>query len=168
MNADWDVIAVGAGLAGLTAANRALELGRRALVLEKQVVPRHPCASRTNGGVFHLGFRSVTTDPDELVRVIDATTGHFVERSVARALADNALRSIQWLQSFGTEFVPLQPTDGWKDFTLAPVGFHDKTVMAWQGLGADRLISRLEARVKELGGESFRGTRVTGLIVEDD
>ena len=91
------------------------------------------CASRTNGGVFHVGFRSVTTDPDELVRVIDEVTGNFVEASVARALADNALASIRWLQSFGTEFVPMEPTDGWKDYTLEPLGFHDKTAMAWQG-----------------------------------
>ena len=35
MDADWDLIAVGAGLAGLTAANRALELGRRTIVLER-------------------------------------------------------------------------------------------------------------------------------------
>ena len=164
---EWDLIAVGAGLAGLTAANRSLELGRPALVLEKQTIPRHVCASRANGGVFHLGFRSVTTDPDELVRVIEKATGNFVEPSVARALAGNTLRSIQWLQSFGTQFVPMEPIDGWKDYTLAPLGFHDKTVMAWQGLGADRLIDRLEARVRELGGESRRGATVTGLIVED-
>ena len=38
---ELDLIAVGGGLAGLTAANRSLELGRRALVLEKQTLPRH-------------------------------------------------------------------------------------------------------------------------------
>ena len=48
----------------------------------------------------------------------------------------------------------MEPTDGWKDYTLAPLGFHDKTTMAWEGLGADRLIDRLEQRIKELGGES--------------
>ena len=164
---ELDLIVVGAGLAGLTAANRSLELGRRALVLEKQTIPRHLCASRANGGVFHVGFRSVTTEPDELVRVIDRATANFVEASVARALADNALRSIRWLQSFGTTFVPMEPTDGWKDYTLAPLGFHDKTMMAWEGLGADRLIDRLEQRIKELGGESQRGVEVTGLIVEN-
>jgi succinate dehydrogenase/fumarate reductase flavoprotein subunit len=141
-----DLIAVGVGLAGLTAANRSLELGRLALILEKQTIPRHLCASRTNGGVFHVGFRSVTTDPDELVRVIDKATGNFVDSSVARALANNTLRSIGWLQSLGATFVPMEPTDGWKDYTLAPLGFHNKTVMAWEGLGADRLIDRKSAR----------------------
>jgi fumarate reductase flavoprotein subunit len=167
MNAEWDLIAVGAGLAGLTVANRSLELDRRALVLEKSVDPRHACASRANGGVFHVGFRSVTTDADELVGVIGKATGNFVEASVARALADNTLRAIQWLQSFGTAFVPMEPTDGWKDYTLSPLGFHNKTTMEWKGLGADRLIDRLKQRVKTLGGESLRGVTVDGLIIED-
>ena len=135
MDLEWDLIAIGAGLAGLTAANRSLELGRRALVLERETAPRHHCASRTNGGVFHVGFRSITTPPDELVRVIGKATGNFVDPPVARALADNAARSIQWLQSFGTKFVPLEPVDGWKDYVLPPLGFHDKTTMEWEGHG---------------------------------
>ncbi|MFM9881427.1 MAG: FAD-binding protein, partial [Burkholderiales bacterium] len=167
MDVEWDLIAVGAGLAGLTAANRALELGQRALVLERSTMPRHHCASRTNGGVFHVGFRSITTAPDELVNVINTATGNFVRHSVARALADNSLRAIQWLQGFGTAFVPMAPTDGWKDFVLSPLGFHTKTTMEWEGLGADRLIDRLEQRTKELGGDCLRGARVTGLITEN-
>ena len=101
------------------------------------------------------------------MRVIDEATGNFVERSVGRALADNAARSIQWLQSFGTTFVPMEPTDGWKDHVLPPLGFHNKTTMEWEGLGADRLIDRLEQRTKELGGDSIRGAKVTALIMEN-
>jgi fumarate reductase flavoprotein subunit len=166
MAAEWDLIAVGAGLAGLTAANRALELGQRTLVLERSTIPRHFCASRTNGGVFHVGFRSVTADPKELFDVINKATRNLPDPPVARALADNAMRAVNWLKSFGTKFVPLEPTDGWKEHTLYPLGFHDKTTMEWEDLGADRLITRLEQRVKELGGESIRGARVTALIVE--
>ena len=99
--------------------------------------------------------------------MIRQATGNFVDPSVARALANNAARAVQWLQSFGTKFVPLEPVDGWKDYVLAPLGFHDKTTMAWQGLGADRLIDRLEQRTKELGGSSIRGVEVTGLIIEN-
>lgn len=86
------VLVVGAGLAGLTAANRALELGLRVSVLERSLDPRHICASRTNGGVFHVGFRSVTADPDELFRVIRKATGGYGAAEVAAALATNAAR----------------------------------------------------------------------------
>ena len=98
--------------------------------------------------------------PDELIHVIDEATGNFVER-LRRPCAGRQLRprSIQWLQSFGTTFVPMEPTDGWKDYVLPPLGFHDKTTMEWEGLGADRLIDRLEQRTKELGGDSIRGVK---------
>ena len=114
---ELDLIAVGAGLAGLTAANRSLELGRGALVLERSTIPRHLCASRTNGGVFHVGFRSVTTDPDELVRVIDEATGNFVEpRSRGRSPT-----------------MPCEPSDGCK--ASAPI----------RPDGADRWLEGLHA-----------------------
>lgn len=167
MTSSLPLLAVGAGLAGLTAANRALELGRRAVVLERSAEPRHLCASRTNGGVFHVGFRSVMSEPDELVDVILRATGGFTDAALARSLAENTRRSIEWLQDIGTEFTSLQPHDNWKDFVLAPLGFHDKTTMNWEGLGADRLIDRLENRVRELGGEVRRGYHARELIVDD-
>jgi predicted Rossmann fold flavoprotein len=39
MNADWDIVVLGAGAAGLVAAARAAELGRRVLLLEKNRKP---------------------------------------------------------------------------------------------------------------------------------
>lgn len=163
----YGLIAVGAGLAGLAAANRALELGSSVLVLERSVEPRHLCASRANGGVFHVGFRSVLNDPDDLVAVIRKATGGFTAEPVARALAENAARSVRWLEALGAEFTAMTPDDGWKDFVLAPLGFHNQTTLNWQGLGADRLIDRLERRVGELGGDVRRGYRAVELIVED-
>lgn len=163
----FDLIAVGGGLAGLTAACRVLELGGSALVLESSPDPKHLCASRVNGGVVHLAFRSVTADPDELASaVIDGTSG-FVEPRLARALARNAARATRWLEQAGAEFTRMDPDDGWKDHILAPLGFHDSTSFVWRGLGADRLLDRLERRLVEKQGILLRGTRATGLVVRD-
>ena len=161
-----DMLVIGAGLAGLAAANRALELGLRVTLLERQRNRSHVCASRTNGGVFHVGFRSVTMAREELFEVIRTINEGFGDVAVARALADNAARSVEWLQSFGIEFTKLVPDHGWKDRVLAPVGFHDKTTMAWQGLGADRLIDTLEERFIDGGGEVIRGRRAESLLVD--
>lgn len=161
-----DMIVIGAGLAGLAAANRGLELGKRVLLLERSDDPRHVCASRTNGGVFHVGFRTVTADPEELVQVMRRATGEFTTLPLARALAFNAERGIRWLEGLGTEFVAMTPDDGWKDHVLAPLGFHDQTQMTWEGLGADRLITRLEDRVRTLGGEVLHGFRVSELSIK--
>lgn len=158
------VAIIGAGLAGLTAANRALELGLQPCVFERSSEARHICASRTNGGVFHVGFRSVDAPAEQLEAVIAAATGSHVPAPVRQALAEHAARSVQWLESFGTQMTKLTPDDGWKDRVLAPTGFHDKTTMAWEGLGADLLIARLEARVAELGGRVEKGVTVLSLL----
>ena len=160
------VIVVGAGLAGLTAANRAAELGLKVTLLERQQDSQHLCASRTNGGVFHVGFRSVTLAPSELLEVVRTTNENFGNPEIARALADHAMRSINWLQAQGTEFTGLVPDHGWKDVVLAPVGFHDKTHMAWQGLGADKLIANLEQRLMATGGQVMRGLRARSLMLD--
>ena len=40
-----------------------------------------------------------------------------------------------------------RPTAG-RTMSLPPLGFHNKTTMEWEGLGADRLIDRLEQRIE--------------------
>lgn len=162
----WSLVTMGGGLAGLVAAGRAIELGGSALVLEQSPDPLHQCASRVNGGIYHLGFRSVEADPNELEDIVIRSTGGFVERPLARALATNAGRSARWLAQAGVEFTSMEPDEGWKDRVLAPVGFHDSTSFVWRGLGADRMVARLEARLLEQGGEIRRGTRVTDLIMD--
>jgi fumarate reductase flavoprotein subunit len=46
-----DIIVIGAGIAGLTAANRAAQLGLRALVLEQGSADKYLCNTRYTGGV---------------------------------------------------------------------------------------------------------------------
>ena len=161
-----DLIAVGGGLAGLMAAGRALDLGKSALVLESEAEQKHLCASRVNGGVFHLGFRSVMADPAELAQIVIKATSGFVEPRLARALADNSARAVRWLQSAGVEFTGMKPDEGWKDRVLAPLGFHQSTAMTWKGLGADRMMDRLEAYLIAKGGTLLRGVRATGLVLD--
>jgi fumarate reductase flavoprotein subunit len=164
----FDLIAIGGGFAGLTAACRAVELGARALVLESSPEPRYLCASRVNGGVVHLAFRSVHAEPDSLAYAIIAATGGFVEPPLARALARNAARSASWLARAGAQFTRMDPDEGWKDTVLAPLGFHDSTSFVWSDLGADRLMAQLEARLTAGGGALVRGARAVGLERNDD
>lgn len=160
------LVAVGGGLAGLVAAGRMRELGGEAIVLERSADPRHLCASRVNGGIFHLGFRSVDAPADELQRIVLQATEGFVAEPLARALAQHAGRSARWLVQAGVEFTRMDPDEGWKDKVLAPVGFHDSTSFVWRGLGGDRAMERLESRLLAQGGELRRGTRATGLMMD--
>ena len=52
---DFDVVVIGGGIAGLVAANRAVELGRRVALLEKGAEEKYLCNKHALGGVSGEG-----------------------------------------------------------------------------------------------------------------
>jgi fumarate reductase flavoprotein subunit len=161
-----DIIVVGAGLAGLVAANRAADLGKSVIVLETSEAEKNQCASRLSGGVFHVGYRSVWAPLDELTANIAAVTGGFVKPALAHALAGNASRAIDWLRGAGAELTKIEPDWGWRDCVLAPLGFHDQPHLVWENLGADVHMQRLATRLQGRA-EIRRGEQAQGLVIED-
>ena len=163
-----DLVVVGAGLAGLTAANRALDLGRTATVVESSDSAKNLCASRLSGGLFHVAYRSVLAPPEELAqKTLAATQGH-VEPELAQALAGTAARGVEWLKSMGVAFTSIEPDQGWRDHVAAPLGFYDQSHFVWEGLGADVLLNTLERHFLERGGRILRDTRAFKLAFQDD
>ena len=57
---DYDVIIIGAGIAGLVTANRAVQLGKRVVVLEKSTEEKYLCNSRYAYGTFHINYTEST------------------------------------------------------------------------------------------------------------
>src|ERR1700730_17743147 len=82
-----DVIVIGAGIAGLVAANRAAQLGRRVVVLEKGEDQRYLCNSRYTYRTLHINFTDVGADEDDLVDRIEACTDGLARKDLARAIA---------------------------------------------------------------------------------
>src|ERR1017187_8151998 len=94
--APCDLLVVGAGLAGLVAANRAAELGQQVIVLEQGTEPDYLCNSRIATGVFNFAHSDPEAPPDELLRAIfDDTDGHG-DRALAGAIANVAGRGLAW------------------------------------------------------------------------
>ncbi len=154
-----DVIVIGAGIAGLVTANRAAQLGKRVLVLEKGSEDKYLCNSRYAYGTFHINYSDLEADEELLVARIDNATEGFARKDLARAVAKDGRRLMQWLKSENIDVVRL---DGYQTNVLAPAwrkGFG----LTWKDYGSDIALQRLGANFEKRQGRILRGTRARAL-----
>jgi fumarate reductase flavoprotein subunit len=160
-NADvqYDVTVIGAGIAGLVAANRAAQLGKRVLVLEKSKEEKYLCNSRFTYGTFHINFTDVGADEGVLFNKIEACSDGSARKDLARAIAKDGWRLMQWLKS---ERIDLVDLGGYQTNVLAPPwrkGFG----LTWQGYAGDVALARLEENLRQRQGRILRGMRARAL-----
>jgi fumarate reductase flavoprotein subunit len=156
---EFEVVVIGGGIAGMVAANRSAELGRRAAVFEKSTEEQYICNSRYTYGTFHINFTSPDAAEDELVRKVeDITEGH-ARNDIARAVAKEGRRLMQWLRGQGIE---LNDLGQYHTHVLSPVQ-RSGAGLKWNGFAGDVALKRLEANFRSRQGRMLRGTRVTGL-----
>src|SRR5215475_2359002 len=93
----YDVVTIGGGFSGLVTACRAAELGLKAAVLEARSEDRYPCSSRFSTGVSNVMGLAILADPDTLYQAIIDGSGGTAKPALARAVADNGKRAIDWL-----------------------------------------------------------------------
>ena len=148
-----DVIVIGAGIAGLVAANRAAQLGKRVVVLEKSEDERYLCNSRYTYGTFHINFTDVGANEDVLFGRIEAASEGFARKDLARAIASDGRRLMAWLKSEG---IALVDVGGYQTNVLAPPwrkGFG----LTWRGYAGDVALERLEGNLRQRQGRILRG-----------
>jgi fumarate reductase flavoprotein subunit len=160
----FDLVAIGGGFAGLVAALRGAELGLRTAIVEAGADDGYLCSSRWAGGIFHVSYHDVKLSPDELIAAIDRQTGGEADPELARAVAEDCGRTVDWLAKHGARFVQGSPIN-WHRFTLGP----PRAAVAgqdWQGRGPDRMLGELRRRFEERQGRMFLGTRARRLRME--
>lgn len=161
-----EVIVIGAGLAGLAAANRAAELGRRVRVLEQSHEDLYLCNSRYTGGLFHIAMDDMAGDPAWALENLQRTTRGTTDLALAQALTQNARRSLRWLSSLGVRFIQAGP-DGLRRNALAPPGVR-QTGLNWRGRAGDVMLRTLGEKLQALGGVIERGVQARALLMEGD
>lgn len=168
MNAvqSWDLVVVGGGYAGLVAANRAAQLGRRVLVLEAGKEELYPCNSRVAGGVLHISYQNLSDPPAALAQAVREITGGTADPALTETLASNALRSVQWLEAEGAKLDRSSKVN-WRQFMLAPTR-PAVTGLQWEGFGSDVTLRLLETNLAKRGGVVQRASRAQTLIMEGD
>jgi fumarate reductase flavoprotein subunit len=154
-----DLVVVGAGLAGLTAAARASELGLRVMVLEAGMSEDYECNSRYSGGNLHVAHRDPRTAPVELAAGIRAITGGHAREDLVELMATQAAPALAWLEAWGAQLGRRGDGD-WQAAVLTPIG-EQGAGLSWAGRGADvtlrGIADRLRARsgAIELGHEAI-------------
>lgn len=159
-----DVVVVGGGIAGLTAAVRLAQGGKNVILCERQVEDDYVCNTRMTSGAIHCCQTDPDTDPAQLEEIIVKRTEGRSRPDLARAIADNASPFIQWLQSTG---VPVTKGEDYPPFAytiqppaLVPDGY------AWKGRGGDQMMQRLEGELTRLGSVLLRGRDVETLLMD--
>ena len=160
-----DFAVIGGGIAGMVAAVRAAQGGKRVLVFEKSSEDRYMCNSRITAGVFHCAMTDILTDPKELEDKILQITGGYAHHGQARAVAKDGIRAVRWLQNQGIRFIKGQ--ESYHNFMLSPPTVTTQG-RQWEGRGGDVLLRTLEAALNKNGGQIHRGHRVNRLCKEGE
>jgi fumarate reductase flavoprotein subunit len=163
----YDLVTIGGGFSGLVSAARAAELGLKVAVLEARTEDRYPCSSRYTTGVSNVMGLAILADPDVLYQAIIDGSGGTANPELARAVADNGKRAIDWLAAEGARFITRALQKGQPgQKVLAP----PRRLIAgldWEGRGGDVVMRQLEQNLIQRGGVVQRGTPVTELVVEN-
>lgn len=163
---DFDVVVVGGGLAGLTAANRCAEAGLKVALLEKGAEERYPCNSRFAGGFLNCGYRYNIRETSEVLRrAIDEQTRGFADPALARVFSDHAGHAVDWLMQQGIRIVTVYVDGDKRRAVLAPPP-PNRPGLIWEGRGTDTMVRKLLARLEQRGGKILRDTRARELFME--
>ncbi|MEL0016517.1 MAG: FAD-dependent oxidoreductase, partial [Rhodospirillales bacterium] len=167
---DADLIIIGGGLAGLTTANRALELGLRPIVLEKGKEADYPCNSRYSGGLFHVAFKDVTKPVEDIEAAIKASGDpippHPGSDNVQNIMSEDAAKALAWLRQERGKFIK----GGQPEFMrwmLAPPRPRGAG-LDWKGRGPDVLLRRLTEALQKAQAAPRLGWRAIEPIIENN
>jgi len=164
-----DLICIGAGFAGLTAALRARQMGLSVIVLERQSEPKQYNNSRITTGVFHVASNDVRLSPEKLIEAINIETQNYAKPDLVRAIAENAARVVDWLKEQGVTLeheTRMAYVAGRAHLVLTPARAM-RAGLDWHGKGGDRTLGVLEDRLVDLGGRILRGLEVAKLVMAE-
>ncbi|KQM21038.1 FAD-dependent oxidoreductase [Novosphingobium sp. Leaf2] len=160
---DYDVIVIGSGAAGLSAAAVAADDGARVLLVE--AAGRTGGSSALSGGVFYAAGTSLQREAGIVDDTADAMFHYYMtlnqyklEPSLVRTLCDQSGPAFEWLRHIGV---------GFTQDNLYASGV-DKIRRGHRATGDGAgLVEALDGYVSGKGIDTVLGTRVDTLLVED-
>jgi fumarate reductase flavoprotein subunit len=162
MSRDYDVVIVGGGGAGMSAALTATAKGARPIILEAGT--KLGGATWWSTGVFYAAgtsvqrARGIVDSADDMFNYLMTLAQWAVRPDLIRILSDRSAEAVEWLIKLGVDFPAEWLVSSGVD--LVPRGHPARGAGA---MIADALANEVGAK----GIETAFGTRVDGLIVED-
>ena len=154
-----DIVVVGAGLAGFTAAVRGSEQGARVVLIDKSDGEFGDGNTLMASGSLRAGGKSPRTDPAELYNSVMAEGVGYPD--LVKTWSETCRRAVDWLVRSGVTVVEKEPGRTWLDqeseISLAPV--YKKDV-------GRKTLTVLKRRLEELGGRHISGVEGQKLSLE--
>jgi len=155
-----DVLVVGAGLAGFTAAVRASEQGANVVLIDKSAGELGDGNVLMASGSLRAGGKSPRTNSAELYQFVMSEGVAYPD--LVKAWSETCGRAVDWLIDAGVKVAETEPGRIWLDqsgeVSLAPV--YKKDV-------GTRALSKLKERFEKLGGWYRNGIDAQKLIAEN-
>jgi tricarballylate dehydrogenase len=184
-SSEADVIVVGGGVAGLSAALAAHEAGARVQVLEAAPEDERGGNTAYAAGAFRFGYRGL----DDVLKVIpdlsadeiaNTEFGEYIDRfhddmdrvtrgrcdpALTGVLVDASLDTAAWLRSHGVRFIPNYASQGYRDGVKMRFRGGSTVVVSGGGLGLVDALYRALGRAKI---PVVYETRALGLVREGE
>ena len=155
-----DVLVVGAGLAGFTAAVRASEKSARVVLIDKSPGALGDGNVLMASGSLRAGGKSPRADPTELYQFVMSEGVAYPD--LGKAWSESCGRAVDWLISSAVKVTESEPGRIWLDqsgqVSLAPV--YKKDV-------GTRALAKLKERFLTLGGTYLNGMEGRKLLFEN-
>jgi len=164
---DADVLVVGSGIAGLTTARRAQQLGLRVTVLDKGAEAPGSSNARVSQGFLSAAYLPMDTDPEILKAYGREVTSDLGREELIDTWAENAGRALDWILSEGIEADTILP-DSDQRYLLPFVPGTPGLRFFDRDRGPDRAMTLHATRFVEAGGTYLAQTRATELLTEGD
>jgi fumarate reductase flavoprotein subunit len=171
-----DIIVVGGGVAGWTAATVASESGARVVVVEKSAHGPSGGNGLLSAGVFHAAYHAPETPPAQLQEAILAKVDGAAREDVVRAWSENVGRARDFLGSHGGSFYRPFPDDEHMEHMsnvlepfriyAAPTTRDLVRAEAWRGMGPHVLFTAMHDGLLTRGGRFIGGARARRLLMD--
>ena len=156
---ECDVLVMGSGTAGLSAAIAAAEDGAKVIVIEKQDIPGGSAV--TSAGIVYAPVDE-NDQTDMVAYYLERAEGN-ADEMLLQFFADNALNTIAWLESLGVQWMMTVPAG------TAPQP-RARFSMTAEGVGMTgaALVNPMLTRLAELNVPIMCGVRGTHLLVDEN